>query len=428
MAAATAIAAIILTVIVRPEVGQPPDRWLDVSLIAALAAVAIQLVPVPAALRTAISPAVADLEANLRFDVPGSARALSIDPWATIISLTLAVVFVLVFWCARSSFARGGVRTAIRSVGWLAALLAVAGMMQHLTAPDRIYWLWPAPRGVKPFGPFMNRSDFASWLVMALPLIAGYAVARTRSRPQGRRIDVDATTVWLIGAACLISAALVVGLSRSGLIAGAAGLGAFAWLSSRRMSTAASRRLAFGVVLLVLVAAAYANPRALWSRVDETVAVGLGPRRAVWHETWPMVRDFWATGVGAGAYQQGMVVYQQSSRAFYFNHAHNEYLQLAAEGGVLLAIPALCALIAAISRIYGRLRDDLSAAYWLRAGAVSGLIAIAVQSCWETGLRVPANGMMFAVLAAIAMAAPPQSVAEKTNRVPREYDTPGFRE
>jgi hypothetical protein len=39
----------------------------------------------------------------------------------------------------------------------------------------------------------------------------------------------------------------------------------------------------------------------------------------------------------------------------------------------------------------------------VRAGAVGGLIAIAVQSVWETGLRVPANGMLFAVLAAIAV-------------------------
>ena len=39
----------------------------------------------------------------------------------------------------------------------------------------------------------------------------------------------------------------------------------------------------------------------------------------------------------------------------------------------------------------------------MRAGAVSGLIAVAVQSIWETGLRVPANGMLFAVLAAIAL-------------------------
>jgi O-antigen ligase len=120
-----------------------------------------------------------------------------------------------------------------------------------------------------------------------------------------------------------------------------------------------------------------------------------------------MVRDFWATGVGAGAYQQAMVVYQQSPRIFYFNHAHNEYLQIVAEGGLLVAAPALFAAAAAASRIRARIIADRSAAFGIRAGAVGGLLAIAVQSIWETGLRVPANGLLFAVLAAIAMAESP---------------------
>jgi putative inorganic carbon (hco3(-)) transporter len=116
-----------------------------------------------------------------------------------------------------------------------------------------------------------------------------------------------------------------------------------------------------------------------------------------------MIRDFWLTGVGAGAYQRGMIVYQQSPRVVYFNHAHNEYVQVLAEGGVLLAIPALVIAVAGAWRIRRRLRADRTPIYWVRAGAVSGLIAVAVQSIWETGLRVPANGMLFAVLAAIAL-------------------------
>ena len=53
-----------------------------------------------------------------------------------------------------------------------------------------------------------------------------------------------------------------------------------------------------------------------------------------------MASDFWLTGVGAGAFQRGMLVYQEGSRLFFFNHAHDEYLQLLAEGGLLVAVPA----------------------------------------------------------------------------------------
>ena len=72
-----------------------------------------------------------------------------------------------------------------------------------------------------------------------------------------------------------------------------------------------------------------------------------------------------------------------------------------ADGGLLLAVPGGIVLIAGVLCIRKRLSADRTAIYWVRAGAVSGLAAAAVQSVWETGLRRPANTLLFAVLAAI---------------------------
>jgi O-antigen ligase len=98
-----------------------------------------------------------------------------------------------------------------------------------------------------------------------------------------------------------------------------------------------------------------------------------------------------------------MTVYQARPHVFYFNHAHNEYLQLVAEGGLVLAVPAAIALASAAWLIWRRLAADRTAVFWVRAGAASGLLAIAVQSVWDTALRIPANGVLCALLAAIAM-------------------------
>jgi O-antigen ligase len=209
--------------------------------------------------------------------------------------------------------------------------------------------------------------------------------------------------MWLTTAVGFMSAALVVGLSRSGLVAAAAGLASLWALSSARMHGRGRAWLLAGLLAVAVIAAAYANTNALSARVSETINLGLGGRSAIWRETWPMIEDFWLTGVGPGAYERGMVVYQQSPRVVYFNHAHNEYVQLLAEGGVLLAIPAIVIVIAGAWRIRRRLGADRTPIYWVRAGAVSGLVAVAIQSVWETGLRVPANGMLFAVLSAIAL-------------------------
>jgi O-antigen ligase len=287
-------------------------------------------------------------------------------------------------------------------------VLAAIGMAQHATAPHLLYWMFPT-RSATPFGPFMNHSDFATWIVMALPLTAGYLIARLHSRRRSDGVaasmaDVfDNTAMWLTTAVGLMAAALVVGLSRSGLIAAVVGLGSLWALSSARMSGRGRAWLLAGFVATAAIGAAYANTNAISARVSETINLGLGGRQAIWRETWPMIKDFWLTGVGPGAYERAMTVYQQSPRVVYFNHAHNDYIQIAAEGGLLLVVPAFVIAIAGAWRIHRALNADGSAIYWVRAGAVGGLVAVAVQSLWETGLRVPANGLLFAVLAAISM-------------------------
>jgi len=89
-----------------------------------------------------------------------------------------------------------------------------------------------------------------------------------------------------------------------------------------------------------------------------------------------------------------------------FNQAHNHYLQLASEGGLLLAIPLLLGLRAYIREASAILRSDSSGMYFVRLGAACGLAGVAAQSAWETGLTTPANALLAAVLAAIVVHQP----------------------
>jgi O-antigen ligase len=412
MAYVLAAAAAVLAIAVRPALAPPPNRWLDAALLIYVVVVAVSLVPLPPGLRLALSPSTRIIDLALRLgDSAASiatARPLSIDPAASRVSLALAVAMLLLFLSARTIFARGGVRLCVRAIAGLGLVLAAIGMAQHLTAPRLLYWTFPTGTAT-PFGPYMNHSDFATWLVMALPLTAGHLIARLQSRrgygalPAGVAEAFDNTAMGLTTAIGLMAAGLVVGLSRSGLIAAGAGLGAVWVLSAARMRRQGRAWLLAGFGAIALVAFAYANTNAISARVDETIRLGLGGRSAIWRETLPMIADFWLTGVGPGAYERGMIVYQQSPRVVYFNHAHNEYLQIAAEGGLLLALPAIVIAAAGAWRIRRSLGADRTPIYWVRAGAVGGLGAVVVQSLWETGLRVPANGLLFAVIAAIAV-------------------------
>ena len=117
----------------------------------------------------------------------------------------------------------------------------------------------------------------------------------------------------------------------------------------------------------------------------------------------PVVRDFWLTGSGAGTFETVMLVYERTPSLFRINAAHNQYLQLASEGGLLIAIPAAMALVAFVRMARAALAADDSGMYFLRAGALSGLLGVAVQSVWETGLTTPANAVLAALAAAIVV-------------------------
>lgn len=88
--------------------------------------------------------------------------------------------------------------------------------------------------------------------------------------------------------------------------------------------------------------------------------------------------------------------------------AHNDYLQLASEGGLLVGVPALIALLVVGRQIACRLREDEadSRAHWTRVGAVAGLVAIALQESVDFSLQIPGNAVLFALLCAIALHVP----------------------
>jgi O-antigen ligase len=197
---------------------------------------------------------------------------------------------------------------------------------------------------------------------------------------------------------------LLASTSRAGILGGGVGLLTMIVLSRQRLKGGSGVAWMFaGLVALVVLASAYANLGTLALRLQETTEQGPWGRPAIWRDTWRMVSDFWLTGVGAGAFQRAMLAYQQGSRLFFFNQAHNEYLQVLAEGGLIVAVPASILLIATAMLMAKTLDADRTSIFWVRAGAICGVVAIAVQSIWDTGLRTPANGVLFAVIVAIAL-------------------------
>ena len=96
--------------------------------------------------------------------------------------------------------------------------------------------------------------------------------------------------------------------------------------------------------------------------------------------------------------------------SYFFGQAHNDYLQLAAEGGILVTVPALVCLVVFVRDVRRSLRGTRGdASWWLRAGAVASLIAIGFQETVDFSLQMPGNAALFAAVCAVALHAPSSS-------------------
>jgi O-antigen ligase len=99
----------------------------------------------------------------------------------------------------------------------------------------------------------------------------------------------------------------------------------------------------------------------------------------------------------------------------YFLEAHNDYLQILAEGGLLVGLPVLVAVLIFAGDVQRRFKEapKTGLTYWLRVGAVVGLVSVAVQSLVEFSLQMPGNAVTFVVLVAIALHRPVHATPQR---------------
>ncbi|MEO6235612.1 MAG: O-antigen ligase family protein [Vicinamibacterales bacterium] len=402
-----------LVAIQQPWHGPSLSPRLHACLTVIAAAMALQLVPLPAFLVDRLSPAARGIRQSVSLLEVHGALPLTVDVTGTLRALATCGAMLVVFVMGRQVFAVGGVRLVARAIASVGLALSAVSLAQDATAHGLIYWRWNPGEGPMPFGPFLNRNHFATWVVLAVPVSIGYLLAhasahsaRDGAPPTWRHRVMqllDARSIWLSAAICLMLVALAASLSRSGMLglvtAVALGLSLVRRRSGRPPAAAwVAAALGFAVVGIAI----RVGPTDVLQRFGSAGAAALY-RVGIWRAALTVVKNFWLTGCGAGAFETVMLVSQQAPSLFRINAAHNHYLQLAAEGGLLIAIPVVAALMLFVRESAAALARDDSGMYFLRAGAVCSLAGVAVQSLWETGLATPANGVLAAIVAAIAV-------------------------
>ena len=340
-------------------------------------------------------------------------------------------------------------RIALTAVLLSGLLIALIGLIQWATWNGKILWtLVPLDWGVpdlgaqRASGPFVNPDHFAGYLAMIFPLMLSGAIfgvlpARSKADPAKR--------ISCAFAAFLIFIAVALSQSRAGWMGLAIGTVSLFWfVQSRSRSTedaagvkttiARPLRASLAVLaVMVLLGLMFVGGRAREqsaARVGVTVSQGsldLHERFAIWAKTPAMLREFPLFGVGLGAWPEAIFRFQPAPRSeLLYNAAHNDYLELIVDIG-LIGIALLAWLIV---RVAARLRSALrTAPEKVRpalAAMTAGLLVMAAIEFFDFDLQIPANLVLFVLLAGLALRMSlPADQSEEGPRSVRAEETSG---
>ena len=329
------------------------------------------------------------------------------SPFNTRIELLLLLAYLILLFLAVQAF-----RTLEdwRGFVWfgmgLGFLVSGFGILQHLTFNGKLYWFREMRYGGIPFGPYANRNHFAGFAELILPLaLVPLVLGRVRRE---RWPVVGLFAVIPIGA-------LFLSASRGGIAGFAVELGVLALLRLR-WRTLGKQLLAAGTVLLTaLLLVSWLGVGQILQRFSslQSLEVTTAKRVSMMRDTWRIFLDHPLTGTGLGTLQVVFPPYETLYDGKIVNHSHNDYLEALAETGLLGGLCCAWFLGVLLSESLRRLRElNNSFAGTLQ---VSGLIActgLLVHSLVDFNLHIPANAILFFLMAHLATAeiqqAPPQ--------------------
>jgi O-antigen ligase len=291
------------------------------------------------------------------------------------------------------------------------AALASFALLYGVSANGKLYWLRQPHDGGWIYGPYVNHNHYAGLMEMLVPIplvlsLTHLASSRTRALA-ATAAAVMVGTIFLSG-------------SRGGMIAIVAELVILAALLFKQKRGLHTRTaIGIGVFMLVVVGfLTWLGGSELARRIG-TVGMSHAEitndiRIAIDRDGFQMFLRKPILGWGLGSFPVVYPQFRTFYTNFFINQAHNDYLQLLVETGLLGFGSMLWFLLTIYTRAVKKIANwtgEISAATTL--ACVLGLSGILVHSAFDFNLQIPANAALFYVLCTIAAAKPFAQPARK---------------
>lgn len=289
----------------------------------------------------------------------------------------------------------------------VASVIAFFAILQQFTADGRIYWFRPAPGG-EPGGPWININQYAAYMEAIAPLaLALFLFYRPRFAADMSRRERFVSFfssprsnlhLFLGFAFVLLGFSVFVSLCRGGIITILLSMLLFAALKGfiQRRTARLNVWIAF---CLVLLAVSWFGWQPIIDEFDKTFAVDgsiTDARTTLYSDTLAIIKDYPVFGAGFDTFVDVYPAYQTIVSDRIFEHAHNDYLELLTDGGVIGF--ALAAWFVTTVVLHGwrrmiRRRDRY--AVLVGIGALTSIAALLMHSVVDFNLRNNAIGFYF---------------------------------
>jgi O-antigen ligase len=266
-------------------------------------------------------------------------------------------------------------------------------------------------------GTYNSRDHYAGLLEMVLPFSAMYAVAilRRNLRPKGMPVRAALEACGMMISAGLLLIAVVFAISRMGffcslaalILAGLLALSVRGWRDDDRVKPLWRRAMPAAMVAAVALAGVVILPSAAlvsrFSDLAHTDDITADTRAQLWRDTVPLIEDYAWFGCGFGAYESCFYKYKTVAPMSTADFAHNDYLQVMAELGV---VAFAAGLVFVLRILIGAGRNVLYAhsidERFRSIACVAAMTAMLLHSLVDFNMYVPANAMVFAWIAGVA--------------------------
>ena len=298
-------------------------------------------------------------------------------------------------------------------------VIAALALLQGVAPNGKLYWIRQPRIGGWIYGPYVNHNHYAGLMELLIPI--PLILACTRLAQEKERVAAG------IAAAAMTGTVFLCG-SRGGMLAILAEFVVLAIVVVRQKKGA---RLAvgvgaFAVVLLSLLT--WLGGKELTARVTSISTetrgeLSGGIRLTIDRDALQMFRDKPVLGWGLRTFPVVYPQFRTFYTNFFVNEAHNDYLQLLVETGLLgfgTMVWFLIVLYRNALRKIGNWMSDLSGAVTL--ACMLGLTGILVHSAVDFNLQIPANAALFYVFCTIAASPPLLQRARRRKPAPAPAD------